>query len=155
LGSNVGDRLANLKKAVELLDSSDGISVEDASSVYDTDPIGPEQANFLNAVVRVESSLSAQDLLARLKEIEAEIGRRERGRWGPREIDLDVLLFGDEVIEDLDLVVPHTEIANRAFVLVPLLDIDPAIEVPGLGPVADLATAAGTNGVRLTAHSLR
>jgi 2-amino-4-hydroxy-6-hydroxymethyldihydropteridine diphosphokinase len=124
------------------------------SSVYDADPIGPEQANFLNAVVRVDTSMSAQDLLARLQEIEIEIGRRERGRWGPREIDLDVLLFGDEVIETLDLVVPHMEIANRAFVLVPLLDIDPGIEVPGLGSAAELAARAGTDGVRLTAHSL-
>lgn len=155
MGSNVGDRLANLKKAVELLDSSAELSVEDASSVYDTDPIGPDQPNFLNAVVRVETSMSALDLFERLKKIETEIGRRERGRWGPREIDLDLLLFGDEVIESLDLVVPHTEIANRAFVLVPLLDLDPTIEVPGLGSVADLAAGKGTDGVRLTAHSLR
>jgi 2-amino-4-hydroxy-6-hydroxymethyldihydropteridine diphosphokinase len=125
------------------------------SSVYDTDPIGPDQANFLNAVVRIETSMSAQDLLARVKAIETKIGRRERGRWGPREIDLDILLFGDEVIEELDLVVPHTEIANRAFVLVALLDLDAAIEVPGLGSAADLAASVGTDGVRLTAHSLR
>ncbi len=155
MGSNVGDRLASLKKAVELLDSSDGLSVEGASNVYDTDPVGGDQANFLNAVVRIESSISAQDLLARLKEIETQIGRRERGRWAPREIDLDVLLFADAVIEELDLVVPHTEIANRAFVLVPLLDLDPGVEIPGLGSVADLAARAGTDGVRLTAHSLR
>ena len=125
------------------------------SSVYDTDPIGPEQENFLNAVVRVEASMSAQDLLARLQEIEIEIGRRERGRWGPREIDLDVLLFGDEVIETLDLVVPHTEIANRAFVLVPLLDLDPTIAIPGYGSAGEIAAAVETQGVRLTAHALR
>lgn len=125
------------------------------SSVYDTDPIGPAQPNFLNAVVRVETARSARDLLARLKQIETEIGRRERGQWGPREIDLDVLLFGDEVIESIDFVVPHAEIGNRAFVLVPLLDLDGSIEVPGLGSVADLAAGAGTDGVRLTAHSLR
>ena len=106
-------------------------------------------------MVRIEAAGSAQGLLVRLKEIETEIGRRERGRWGPREIDRDVLLFGDEMIEELDLVVPHTEIANRAFVLVPLLDLDPTAEIPGLGSVADLAASAGTDGVRLTAHSLR
>ncbi len=129
--------------------------MDGASSVYDTDPVGPAQPNFLNAAVRTETSLSAQDLLSRLKEIEAEIGRRESERWGPREIDLDLLIFGDAVIEQLELVVPHTEIGKRAFVLIPLLDIDPAVEIPGLGPAIELASGLGTSGVRLTAHSLR
>lgn len=83
------------------------------------------------------------------------MGRRGRERWGPREIDLDILLFGDDEIEEVDLVVPHPQIANRAFVLVPMLDIDASIEIPGRGSAAALAAAVGTDGVRLTAHAVR
>jgi 2-amino-4-hydroxy-6-hydroxymethyldihydropteridine diphosphokinase len=103
LGSNVGDRLAYLRAAMRALDETPGVELVTWSSVYDTDPVGPEQPNFLNAVVAVDTTLTARQLFTRLKQIERELGRVEREPQGPREIDLDLLLFGDAVIDEPDL----------------------------------------------------
>jgi 2-amino-4-hydroxy-6-hydroxymethyldihydropteridine diphosphokinase len=125
------------------------------SSVYDTDPVGPPQANFLNAVVRADTTLSARGIFERLKDIEREMGRTPAERWGPREIDLDLLLFGSDVIDEADLVVPHPELKNRAFVLVPLVELDPDIRIPSDGTAADQLARVGTFGINPTAHALR
>jgi 2-amino-4-hydroxy-6-hydroxymethyldihydropteridine diphosphokinase len=132
LGSNVGDRIANLRSAVAALDACDGVSVLRTSSVYETDPVGPPQPDFYNAVVEIETTLNPGALLDACKAIEQGLGRIERERWGPREIDLDILLFGDEVVDAPGLVVPHPQLQLRAFVVVPLRELDPSLarEVP-------------------------
>lgn len=129
LGSNLGDRLANLERAVEALQSR-GIEVRRVSSVYETDPVGPPQPDFLNAVCEIWTELAPRDLLAELKAIEEEVGRRRKERWGPREIDLDLLLYGDLQVDEPGLTVPHRELTRRDFVLVPLLELDPNLELP-------------------------
>ena len=154
LGSNVGDRLEHLRHAVSLLDSSDGIEVAVASSVYETEPVGPEQPDFLNGVVEVRTTLSAREVLARLKEIEAEIGRTSSERWGPREIDLDLLTYGEESIEEDDLHVPHPRMGERAFVLVPLAEIASDVRLAAGSP-SELLEALGDGGVRPTGEHLR
>ena len=153
LGSNVGDRLEHLRRAVALLDSGD-VEVVVASGVYETEAVGPEQPDFLNAVVEARTALSAHDLLARLKEIEAEIGRTPSERWGPREIDLDLLTYGDETIEEDDLQVPHPRMGERAFVLVPLAEIASDVRLAAGSP-SELLQALGDAGVRPTGERLQ
>lgn len=148
LGSNEGDRLENLKNAVGELKGVDGIEVTQASTIYDTDPVGPPQANFLNAVVEIECDLGPQALLSSLKAIEASMGRTEGGEWwGPRVIDLDLLLYGDERIDSPELQLPHPEMARRAFVLVPLAEIAPDVVLDGT-TIAELRANIDEHGVR-------
>ena len=154
LGSNLGDRLENLRHAVTLLDATDGVEVAVTSGVYETDPIGPPQPDFLNAVAEVRTTLSARDLLARCKEIEAEIGRTEGERWGPREIDIDLLTYGEESIDTDDMRVPHPRMTERAFVLVPLSEIAADVRLAAGGP-SELLEALDTAGVRATGDRLR
>lgn len=133
LGSNVGDRLETLTSCLFVLDETDGIAVEDVSSVYETAPWGVEdQEPFLNAVVRVRTTRSARDLLADMHRTEAAFGRQrdDEQRWGPRRLDIDLLLYGDEQIDEPDLVVPHPRLTERAFVLVPLMEVMPGGELP-------------------------
>lgn len=122
LGSNLGDRLANLRAAVAALEER-GIAVTARSSVWETPPVPAGQPPYLNAVVATETDLDPQSLLRELKAIEGALGRRPGPHWGPRPIDLDILFFGDERIETDALTVPHPRIAERAFVLAPLSDI--------------------------------
>ena len=152
LGSNVGDRLGSLRAAVAALRTHDDIRVTAASSVYETDPVGPEQPDFLNAAIEIETDLAPQELLHVLKSIEGELGRIPRERWGPREIDLDLLVYGDLVCDEEGLEVPHPRIGGRAFVLVPLEEIAPALEIPGLGVVSSLLALLGRGGVRIFAN---
>jgi len=154
LGSNLGNRLEHLRHAVTLLDATEGVEVVVESSVYETDPVGPPQPEFLNAVVQVETTLSARDLLRRLKEIEREIGRTESERWGPREIDLDLLTYGQESVEDDDLHVPHPRMAERAFVLVPLAEIAADVRL-AVGSPSEVLSAMGESGVRPLGERLR
>ena len=133
LGANVGDRLETLTSCLFVLDESDGVAVEDVSGVYETAPWGVEdQDPFLNAVVRVRTTLSPRELLAECHLTEAAFGRdRDREqRWGPRTLDIDVLRYGDEVVDEPDLQVPHPRLGERAFVLVPLMEVFPGAEVP-------------------------
>jgi 2-amino-4-hydroxy-6-hydroxymethyldihydropteridine diphosphokinase len=149
LGSNEGDRLAILQGAVDALAGTDGVDIEAVSGVFETDPVGgPQQPDFLNAVVVVVTSLPARELLARAHEIEQEFGRVRSQRWGPRTLDVDVVVVGDEIVDEPDLVVPHPRAAQRAFVLVPWLDADPEATLPGSGPVADLVADLDATGVR-------
>jgi 2-amino-4-hydroxy-6-hydroxymethyldihydropteridine diphosphokinase len=149
LGSNQGNRLAILQGAVDALAGTEGVDIDAVSGVFETDPVGgPQQPDFLNAVVVVVTSLSARELLARAHEIEQEFGRVRTQRWGPRTLDVDVLVVGDEIVDEPDLVVPHPRAAQRAFVLVPWLDADPEARLPGSGPVADLIAGLDATGVR-------
>jgi 2-amino-4-hydroxy-6-hydroxymethyldihydropteridine diphosphokinase len=140
LGANLGDRLATLERALELLDEVPGVSVEAVSAFRETDPVGMlEQPRFLNAAAALATSLSARGLLDALLAVEARLGRtRDGARFGPRTIDLDLLLFGDAVIDEPGLVVPHPRLHERRFALEPLTDLDPALQVPGLGTVGEL-----------------
>lgn len=125
LGSNLGDRLAHLQAAVDGLAARAGTVVA-VSRVYETDPVGPPQSDYLNAVVALDTDRSPRQLLAIAKALEAEAGRDRGGeRWGPRPLDVDVLLVGDHRVDDPDLVVPHPRMGERAFVLAPLADIAP------------------------------
>jgi 2-amino-4-hydroxy-6-hydroxymethyldihydropteridine diphosphokinase len=127
IGSNLGDRVSSLQLAVDHLAATEGITVVGVSSVYETTPVGgPEQPDYLNAVVAVETTLTAHELLHVAHDIEAAAERVRTVRWGPRTLDVDVLLVGDERIDDPDLVVPHPRMTERAFVMVPLAELDQA-----------------------------
>ena len=138
LGSNLGDRLANLKEAVLRLSKTDGVSMTRVSRVYETSPVGPPQPDFLNAVAEVRTVLSPRDLLAASLRIEEEMGRVRHERWGPRVIDLDLLNYGRMEIDERGLTVPHPRMHERAFVLVPLLELEPDPLLPADHPVTSL-----------------
>jgi len=133
LGSNLGDRLTNLSEAVSLLNATDGVEVTRSSRVYETDPVGgPEdQPAFLNAVVEVHTVLDARALLEVCLAVEAAMGRVRNERWGPRNIDVDLLTFDRERIDEDDLTVPHPRMHERLFVLAPLLELDADPQLPG------------------------
>ena len=141
LGANLGDREAMLRAALEQLAVEPGVEVVAVSSFRDTAPVGIEnQPRFLNAAAAVETELSPRDLLDRLLSVEGRLGRtREGPRFGPRTIDLDLLLYGDEVIDEPGLEVPHPRLHERLFALEPLAELDPTLQIPGRGPVAALA----------------
>ena len=146
LGSNVGDRRANLQAAVEDL-WAHGVAVLAASSVYETEPVGEvlDQREFFNACLRVETGLEPEPLLDVCKAVERALGRQPGGvRHGPRPIDVDLLLLGDLVYESDRLRLPHREVTTRRFVLIPLLELAPDLVVPGDGRVADRLDALGT-----------
>lgn len=144
LGSNLGDSEGRLHNAVRTLDGEDGVRVTGVSSVYRTAPFGPvEQPEFLNAVVRIDTRLEPLELLAVAQRIEVENGRKRGVRWGPRTLDIDILLYGDDVIGEPDLVVPHPGIPERAFVLVPLLEVEPEAALPGGTTAKQLLEALG------------
>jgi 2-amino-4-hydroxy-6-hydroxymethyldihydropteridine diphosphokinase len=131
LGSNLGDRLANLQAAVDALGTEPGLRVTGSSRVWETVPVGgPPQPDYLNAVIRVETDLSARDLLDIARRVEARLGRVRKERWGARTLDLDILLFDREQIDEADLVVPHPRMTQRAFVLLPLLELEPDPVLP-------------------------
>ena len=130
-GSNIGDRLKHLQNAIHALSKTEGINLQEISSVYKTDPVGYEaQGQFLNGVAAIQTSLSPLSLLHTLKEIETVIGRQHRIRWGPREIDLDILIYGNLCVQTEKLVIPHPEMHLRDFVLVPLVEIAPDLVHP-------------------------
>lgn len=141
LGSNLGDRLEHLRRAVALLNREDGVRVVRSSRVYETAPVGPAQPDYLNAVVEVESTLAAHDLLRACLDVEKIMGRVRAERWGPRVIDVDVLTFDQERIDEPDLIVPHPRMHERAFVLVPLLELTADPMLPRGALVADLRLA--------------
>jgi 2-amino-4-hydroxy-6-hydroxymethyldihydropteridine diphosphokinase len=149
LGANVGDRLANLRMALARLQTL--ARLEEVSSLYETQPQGvSDQPLFLNAVCRVTTGLEPQALLRFLKNLEWEIGRRPGGQtWGPRPIDLDILLYDDRVVDAPELKVPHPRLAERAFVLVPLAELTPELRHPLLGKtMKELLASVGQEGVK-------
>jgi 2-amino-4-hydroxy-6-hydroxymethyldihydropteridine diphosphokinase len=143
LGGNLGDVRSRLDAAIGALDAVPGIRVTARSRFYRTPPWGPvAQPDFVNAAIAVDTSLDAHALLDALLATERAFGRvRDGERWGPRTLDLDLLAYGDTVMADERLTVPHPRIAERAFVLLPLADIAPGAVLPGLGPVAGLLAA--------------
>ena len=149
LGSNQGDRLLILQGAVEALEATDGLTVLAVSDIYETDPVGgPQQPDFLNAVVVVDTTLSPRALLERAQAVEHEFARVRGERWGPRTLDVDLIAVGDVVVDEPDLVLPHPRAAERAFVLVPWAQVDSAAVLPGLGLVSDVIATLETRGVR-------
>jgi len=137
LGSNIGDSAALLDEAVEKLNEI--ITVTHLSTYIETQPVGgPEQPNYLNAVLIGETELDSLELLRLMLKIEAELGRTREVRWGPRTIDLDLIVAGDEVIDTPELQLPHPRAHERAFVLEPWLEIDPTAAIPGKGLVSRL-----------------
>jgi 2-amino-4-hydroxy-6-hydroxymethyldihydropteridine diphosphokinase len=139
IGSNLGDREDNLRRAVELLSAEQGVEVMAVSEIRETEPVGPvEQGAFLNGAVRVETGLGPRELLERLLAVEQRLGRVREERWGPRTIDLDLLLYGDEAVDEPGLTVPHPRLHERRFALEPLADLAPSLEIPGKGPISAL-----------------
>ena len=134
LGSNLGEREAMIRLALDDLARIPSTTLVRASSLYDTEPVGEvDQPNFLNAVAQVDTELTARQLLWNLQLIERRLGRVRSQRWGPRTIDLDLLLFGHQVLEEPELHVPHPELTRRSFVLVPLIELDPLLVHPVTG----------------------
>lgn len=138
LGSNLGDRLAALQRAVDLLDARSGIEVLRSSRVYETEPLGPPQPAYLNAVIEVRTGLEPLALLKECQAVEDELGRVRAERWGPRTIDVDVLTYDEREVAEADLVVPHPRMHERVFVLVPLGELDADPPLPGGRKLATL-----------------
>ena len=131
LGSNLGDRLENLREAVRLLDATEGIDVVRSSRIYETEPVGPPQPSYLNAVIEVETTRSARELLEAGLAVEEALGRLRTERWGPRTIDVDVLTYDELTVDEPDLQIPHPRMHERGFVLVPLGELDADPMLPG------------------------
>jgi 2-amino-4-hydroxy-6-hydroxymethyldihydropteridine diphosphokinase len=149
LGSNVGDSSAILQGAVRDLEGIPGLELDSVSRVFETEPVGgPEQSDFLNAVVIGRTSMDDESLLAAIHAVELSWHRTRLVRWGPRTLDIDIIAIGDEAIHTDDLVVPHPRAHERAFVLVPWLDVAPDARIVGVGSVADLLSASEASGVR-------
>lgn len=147
IGSNLGDRLANLQLAVDALAAEPGIRVVAVSPVYETDPVGgPPQDQFLNAVVAIDTERAPRALLGVVMSVEQRAHRVRAERWGPRTLDVDILTYGGRAVVEPDLVIPHPRLAERAFVLAPLHDLD-----PGAAPVPE----AGWEGVHRAGVELR
>ena len=149
LGSNLGDREANLRRAVEALQEE--LTVTALSSLYETEPVGVlQQPSFLNLALAATTDLAPFDLLALVKRVEREVGRRPTFRWGPRVVDVDIILFGDHIVDTAELIIPHREMTRRAFVLIPLAEIAPDAVDPVTGTsVRRLAEQVdGAEGVR-------
>jgi len=159
IGSNLGDRMANLQSAVDALFGPSGIGFLAVSPVYETVPVGgPGQPDFLNAVVLGDALLPAREILDRCLAAEAARHRVRGVTWGPRTLDVDVIAYGDVVSDDPVLTLPHPRAYQRAFVLAPWHDVDPDARIPGRGRVADLLAAIGgaaSQGVRRLPGTLR
>jgi 2-amino-4-hydroxy-6-hydroxymethyldihydropteridine diphosphokinase len=149
LGSNLGDRAAHLRAALRALENV--VTIQKTSSLYATDPVGvTDQPEFLNLAVEAETVLEPFQLLTAIKHVERHVGRQPTFRWGPRVVDIDILLYGDRVLETPELTIPHPQMSNRAFVLVPLAEIAPGLIHPfQRQTIAELAAnVPGAGGVR-------
>lgn len=149
LGSNIGDRLAYLQAALDCLPPA--VEILRQSPLYETAPWGyTQQADFLNVVVEGATELEPLDLLHRVKTCERDVGRRASFRYGPREIDIDILLYGDQVVDEIGLKIPHPLLTQRAFALRPLADLAPDLAIPpGRKSVAEHLAALDQSGLRL------
>ena len=143
LGANLGLREETLQRAVELLGDTEHVDVIAVSELRETDPVGVvDQPRFLNGAAAIDTTLSPRALLNALLGIERELGRiRGDERWGPRTVDLDVLLYGDEIVDEPGLSVPHPRLYERRFALEPLAELDPDLEIPGCGAVSKVLAA--------------
>ena len=149
-GANLGERQANINKAFVELVRSGACRLTRISSMYETDPVGiTEQPAFLNAVAEIETGLEPLELLRAIRTVERKIGREKTFKWGPRIIDIDILLYGDQCVTEESLEVPHPEMHRRAFVLTPLAEIAPTARHPKLGLTArEMSADIGGEGVR-------
>jgi len=150
IGSNLGERRNNLQGAVDTLADTPEVWVTGVSPVYETAPVdAPEGSrDFLNAIVLLDTTLAARTLLERALAVESAYGREREGeRNAPRTLDVDLIVVGDRRADEEDLVLPHPRAAERAFVLVPWLDLEPDAEIPGVGPIAELVEKTGRDGV--------
>lgn len=149
LGSNIGDKPANIRRALGLLESREIAQLSAVSRIYRTPPWGDtDQGDFANACAIGETKLSPYELLAAVKKIEADMGREPSRRWGPRLIDVDILFLGDHTLDDPELTLPHKELFGRGFVLLPRVEIAPDLVLDGV-PIADALLAVERAGVRL------
>ncbi|AKH83805.1 2-amino-4-hydroxy-6-hydroxymethyldihydropteridine pyrophosphokinase [Streptomyces sp. CNQ-509] len=151
IGSNLGNRLETLQGSVDALEDTPGLRVKAVSPVYETDPWGVEpgsQPTFFNAVLIVRTSLPPASLMERAHAVEEAFARVRDEQWGPRTLDVDIVAYQGVVSDDPALTLPHPRAHERAFVLVPWHDVDPAAELPGRGPVAELLAQIGPQGVR-------
>ncbi|HWG65489.1 MAG TPA: 2-amino-4-hydroxy-6-hydroxymethyldihydropteridine diphosphokinase [Streptosporangiaceae bacterium] len=149
LGSNIGDRRGHLQAGIEALFAEPGLEFAAISPVYETDPVGgPDQPNYLNAVLVARTSLPQTVLLERAQGAEAAEQRVRTEVWGPRTLDVDLIVYGDVVSADPRLTLPHPRAHERAFVLAPWLDLEPEAEIPGRGLVSGLLAAVGRSGIR-------
>ncbi|OLN24274.1 2-amino-4-hydroxy-6-hydroxymethyldihydropteridine diphosphokinase [Domibacillus antri] len=152
LGTNMGNREVLLEEAVQALVKNAHIEVKAVSSIYETDPVGfTDQPPFLNIVLKAKTALFPQELLSVCMEIENVLGRKRTVRWGPRTIDLDILLYNHDNIKSDSLIIPHPRMNERAFVLIPLAEIDAMIELPGTGMPLEqyVQNVQGREGVKL------
>ncbi|MEE8601589.1 2-amino-4-hydroxy-6-hydroxymethyldihydropteridine diphosphokinase [Euzebya tangerina] len=151
LGGNMSDRIYYLNRAVRFLDADPEVEIDDISSVYQTEPVGPSEDPFYNVAVRVLTRLSPLRLLRACQQVEDLLGRVRTVRWGPRTIDVDVLLYGDRVITTSTLTVPHPELTGRAFAMVPLLEVATGWQLPDgrslASVIADLAPIEGVQAI--------
>jgi 2-amino-4-hydroxy-6-hydroxymethyldihydropteridine diphosphokinase len=153
LGSNLGERLATLQRAVDLL-AGEHVRVVASSRVWETEPIGPTQPDYLNAVVRAQTDLDPLELLSACHRVEASLGRVRAARWGPRTIDIDVLLYDGIAVDEPGLTIPHPRMTVRAFVVLPMLELDPDPVLPDGTRVKDVHLASAAD-ARLFAPPLR
>jgi len=147
IGANLGDRAQTISRALAALDAEEGVRVVAVSTLRETEPVGyVDQPRFLNGAAAVETELPPLELLERLLAVERGLGRERAGpRYGPRTIDLDLLLYGDEQVDEPGLTVPHPRLAERRFALEPLAELDPELVVPGRGRVSDLLLGLQSN----------
>jgi 2-amino-4-hydroxy-6-hydroxymethyldihydropteridine diphosphokinase len=139
IGSNLGEREAYVRRALELLAAEEGIDVVAVSELRETEPVGPvEQGRFVNGAALLETKLSPRELLGRLLTIEGRLGRIRNERFGPRTIDLDLLVYGDAVVDEPGLTVPHPRLHERRFALEPVAELVPGLVIPGKGPISAL-----------------
>lgn len=149
LGSNLADPVEQVLTAVKALQLLPDTNVINSSSLYASPPMGPQdQPDYTNAVVALDTTLSAHDLLDQLQTIELQHGRERKRHWGERTLDLDLLIYGDKIIDDERLQVPHPGIPVRSFVLYPLQEIAPELIVPGMGAIEQLCTQCPLDGLR-------
>jgi 2-amino-4-hydroxy-6-hydroxymethyldihydropteridine diphosphokinase len=154
LGSNLASTTESPRQhiitAIQSLGEIQSTRMISASSLYKSKPIGPQdQDDYINAVVKIETELEPLVLLNSLQEIENEHGRVRNERWGPRTLDLDILIFGEEIIQSDHLTIPHMEMTNRSFVLVPLAEIDSNCIIPGKGFISDLLSETNQDGLEI------
>ena len=150
LGSNMEQPRQHITTAIEALGKIQSTQTVNVSSLYKSKPVGPQnQDDYVNAVAELETELTPLDLLDNLQEIENEHGRVRKERWGPRTLDLDILMFGDDVINNDRLTIPHPEMMNRSFVFVPLAEINPECIIPGKGLLSDLLTNVDQDGLEI------
>lgn len=157
IGSNLGNRFNHLQSAVTKMCENSKISALKVSSVYETKPVGGvEQDDFLNAVVSLETTLSSDELLNFAQALENQAQRVREVRWGPRTLDVDILIYGDEVLNTEKLTLPHPRIAERAFVLIPWFELDPEAVIPNFGKLETLYNSISkTDVVKNNQYQLR